>query len=136
MNCSKNHIMCEGGTGIVDARSLIHMLCTTTLYEKGTSEAVSIAFETMDAGGEEIIEVKKVLDMNKTLNLRNPNIQFVFLKLSDKIIKKKDGEQTLRAIAPEWYQKQTILTERELDFAIDKGYGRNLILGRLWSDHR
>lgn len=37
MNCSKNHIMCEGGTGIVDARSLIHMLCTTTLYEKGTS---------------------------------------------------------------------------------------------------
>lgn len=133
MNCSKNHIMCEGGTGIVDARSLIHMLCTTTLYGKGTSEAVSIAFETMDAGGEELIEVKKVLDMNKTLNLRNPNIQFVFLKLSDKVIKKKDGEQTLRAIAPEWYQKQTILTESELDFAIDKGYGRNLILGSLLS---
>lgn len=129
----KRHAFLCGGTGEMCGRSFVMMRDSLALFYKGLEEKLDILYETMDAGGEVIGEIIKILAADEELGFRDPHTRLAFLELAAKVKAKlqKNEEFNLMHAAPEWFRDELLLTKEELEFELDKGYGRNLILGSL-----
>ena len=139
---SHNYIFGEGGGGIRVLLAAYHWLNTKAMAEGSESvENYQLVFETMDAGGEEIGEIKSLQELSRqigTFGDVSEKCPFTFVKLAESVadLAGKTQEELrlengirLRDILPEWFQNELLLSEEQLNRDISGGYHRDQTIG-------
>lgn len=139
---SHNYIFGEGGGGIRVLLAAYHWLNTKAMAEGSESvENYQLVFETMDAGGEEIGEVKRLQELSRQIGPFgdvSEKCPFTFVKLAESVaalagktqeeLRRENGIH-LRDILPEWFQNELLLSEEQLNRDISGGFHRDQTIG-------
>lgn len=130
-----NYVFGEGGTGLRILLALYQIMSSRAYAKKGATENYKQVYETMDAGAEEIEELKKLLKADKDMKFNDPAYFLAFLKLAERVkdMLAKDKTMSLEKIAPEWFRNELLLTREELLRDLLGGYYRDLVLGSVVS---
>lgn len=135
----RRHLICCGGGGessfhtSLQLRDSLALFSTLPDRSEGSLEKLSGCYETMDAGGEFLRKILKILALDKELNFADSSTLLAFLAVAARVRSKlKEGSEfNLMMTAPEWFKNQLLLTKEQLEFDLGKGYKRDLILGSL-----
>lgn len=136
----RRHLICCGGGGemlflaLLCLRDALAMYFSLAKHPKRRSlDKLTGCYETMDAGGEFLRKILKILALDKELNFADSSTLLAFLAVAARVRSKlKEGSKfNLMMTAPEWFKNQLLLTKEQLEFDLGKGYKRDLILGSL-----
>lgn len=136
----RRHLICCGGGGEMSFFALLCLRDALAMYfslakhpKRRNLEKLSGCYETMDAGGEFLRKILKILALDEELNFADSSTLLAFLAVAARVRSKlKEGSEfNLMMTAPEWFKNQLLLTKEQLEFDLGKGYKRDLILGSL-----
>lgn len=134
----KLHIKLNGGSGEAVGETSIHIMDTLSLAQKPFLNA-DLLYETTDAGGECLGNIKRLLDLDQKLNFRSAQTQLDFLNLSELIRSANQNKDngsalTIGSCLPEWYRDGSILPKDCLEFDLTNGLNRNQPAASLMGD--
>ncbi len=134
----KYYAKLNGGSAEAIGETIIQVTDTLALKQEPVLP-LNLIYETTDAGGEFLGNILRLMEMNRKLNFRSPQIQFAFLNLSERIrsAKKTTGKEsalTIGSCLPEWYRDGSIIPDDCLKFDLSNGLNRNQPSASLLSD--
>ncbi len=129
-NIMKYVFLCGGTAGMVSLSSILTRE-VLAMYHKKNKDYVNYYYPTMDAGGPDLTKILNLMDADAELRFWDPKTRFAYVPLANQVWGQGNNSNklTLKSIVDPWYSDNTLLTDEPLEFELDNGFGRNLILG-------